>query len=254
MKAYIDSHCHLDFTVFSSDLSDVIADAHRAGITAMIIPSVSASNWHKVYQLTQQFKGLYAAFGLHPMFLEQHEYTHIVSLDHFLKTHDAIAIGECGLDYFLPALDQEKQLQLFIEHLKLADKYSLPLIIHARKSIDIILKYLRQYPNSYGVIHSFSGSEQQAYQCIAQGFLLGFGGPITYTRAKKLRHLVTTLPLESLLLETDAPDQPASAHHGQRSEPRMVVEIATTFAQLRECSIEKIANTTTLNAKKLFGL
>lgn len=254
MNSFIDSHCHLDFSIFSSDLSNVITDAHRAGIDAMIVPSVSINNWHKVFQLTQQFKGVHAAFGLHPMFLELHQDSHIDLLENFLKIHDAVAIGECGLDYFLPELDQKKQLQLFIAHLELSDKYALPLIIHARKSVDIILKYLRQYPNLHGVIHSFSGSEQQAYQCIEQGFLLGFGGPITYTRAKKLRHLVATLPLENLLLETDAPDQPASTYHGQRSEPRMIVEVATTFAELRGCSIEEIAHSTTLNAKKLFGI
>lgn len=260
--SYIDTHCHLDFSVFTDDLDDVVQNAMAAGVEKIIVPAVSANNWQAVHTLTQRYHNVYAAYGLHPMFLAQHQHEHINALEHFLAQHQqpqTIAVGECGLDFFVSGLDHEQQLSFFIAQLQLANTLSLPLIIHARKSLDIILKYSRQYRQTTrteyrGVIHCFSGSEQQAYQCIEQGFLLGFGGAITYPRAKKLRHLVATLPLESLLLETDAPDQPAAMYYGQRNEPKMLVDIATTMAELRDCEVSVIAEATSYNARTLFGL
>ena len=259
MNSYIDTHCHLDFPVFTDDLLHVIQQAHTVGVDKMLIPAVSANNWQTVYQLTSEYEGVYAAYGLHPMFLQQHKKQHIAELEVFLASHpEAVAVGECGLDFFVASLDQQRQLEFFIAHLKLAQQFSLPLIIHARKSLDSVLKHIRDYKrrgaNLRGVIHCFSGSEQQAYQCIEQGFLLGFGGPITYLRAKKLRHLVATLPLESLLLETDAPDQPTAHYYGQRSEPKMIADVATTMAELRQCEVDDIARATSYNARTLFGI
>lgn len=260
--SYIDTHCHLDFPVFTDDLDDVVQNAIAAGVEKIILPAVSASNWQAVYTLTQRYNNIYAAYGLHPMFLAQHKNQHIKDLENFFADHQhpqTVAVGECGLDFFVSGLDRQQQLTFFIAQLKLANTLSLPLIIHARKSLDIILKYSRQYRQTTqteyrGVIHCFSGSEQQAYQCIEQGFLLGFGGAITYPRAKKLRHLVATLPLESLLLETDAPDQPAAMYYGQRNEPKMLVDIATTIAELRDCDVSVIAEATSYNACTLFGI
>jgi len=259
MNSYIDTHCHLDFPVFTDDLPQVIQHAYAAGVTKMLIPAVSASNWQRVYQLTTQYEGLYAAYGLHPMFLQQHKKRHIAELEVFLASHpQAVAVGECGLDFFVAGLDQQRQLEFFMAHLNLAKQFSLPLIIHARQSLDIILKHIRDYRrqgvNLRGVIHCFSGSEQQAYQCIELGFLLGFGGTITYPRAKKRRHLVATLPLESLVLETDAPDQPTANDYGQRSEPKMIIDVAATIAALRQCEVDDIACATSYNARTLFGI
>lgn len=259
MNSYIDTHCHLDFSIFADDLPQVIQHAHAVGVEKMLIPAVSASNWQAVYALTQQYKGVCAAYGLHPMFLQQHKKQHIAALEMFLTQHpQAVAVGECGLDFFVSDLDQQQQLEFFLAHLKLAKQFSLPLIIHARKSLDLVLKHIREYRrqgvNLRGVMHCFSGSEQQAYQCIEHGFLLGFGGTITYPRAKKLRHLVATLPLESLLLETDAPDQPTANHYGQRSEPVMITDVAATIAALRQCDVSAIAHATSYNARTLFGI
>lgn len=258
----IDSHCHLDFPVFADDIGNVIQQAQAIGIEKMIIPAVSANNWQAVYALSEQHPNVYAAYGLHPMFLNQHKQQHIVALESFLTNHpQAVAVGECGLDFFVTGLDQQRQRMFFIEQLKLANKFSLPLIIHARKSLDIILKYSRQYPRQEigysglrGVIHCFSGSEQQAYQCIEQGFLLGFGGPITYPRATKLRRLVARLPLDRLLLETDAPDQPPTDYYAQRCEPKMLIDVATTMADLRDCDVSDIVSVTSYNARTLFGI
>lgn len=259
MNCYSDTHCHLDFPVFADTLPQVIQQAQEVGVSKMLIPAVSASNWQRVHQLTEQYEGIYGAYGLHPMFLAQHKKQHITDLAMFITKHpQTVAVGECGLDFFIPELDRQQQLEFFLAHLELAQQFSLPLIIHARKSLDVVLKYLRRYSRQEhqlrGVMHCFSGSEQQAYQCIEQGFMLGFGGPITYPRAKKLRHLVATLPLDCLLLETDAPDQPAAHYYGQCSEPKMIVDVATTMAELRQCEVSAIARATSYNVHTLFGI
>lgn len=192
------------------------------------------------------------AYGLHPMFLSQHRDKDIDALDSWLQKHQCVAIGECGLDFYIRDTDKNRQIELFTAQLKLASKYALPVIIHARKSVDIVLKYLRQHPDVKGVIHSFSGSLQQAEYCIKQGFLLGFGGPVSYPRATKLQQLVKDLPIESIVLETDAPDQPDCLHRGERNEPGNLKEIARVIADLRHMMLAELAQVTTENARQLF--
>ncbi len=263
----IDSHCHLDFKIFDKDRDALIVDANQHYVKHIIVPSVSRENWQRVLQIKNKYKMTEVAYGLHPMFMKHHQLSDIAILRDFIEQNKPIAVGECGLDFFIKeannssnANEEDKehnkaqQITLFIEQLKIADEYNLPIIIHARKSLDIILKYLRQYPNVRGVIHSFSGSKQQAENCIKQGFLLGFGGPITYTRATRLRKLVAELPLNCLLLETDAPDQPDSQHAGQRNVPANLLDIAKVVAELRSCEITEVANVTTQNAQELFQL
>ncbi len=270
----VDSHCHLDFKVFDNDRDTVVSDAVENGIKHIIVPSVSRSNWRSVSHIQTQYPITKVAYGLHPMFMQHHQASDIAALrvyleatlkttlenGHYVEEHieRPVAVGECGLDFFIKnsASQQHKEVQIhfFTEQLKLADEFSLPVIIHARKSLDLVLKYIRKHPSLRGVIHSFSGSRQQAEICIEHGFLLGFGGPITYTRASKLRKLVAELPLECLLLETDAPDQPDSSHYGQRNEPAFINEMVKTVAELRSTSIAKVAKVTTQNAKTLFKL
>lgn len=252
----IDTHCHLDLATFDHDRADVLQQAKAVGVSDIIVPSISRANWSAVKQLTQQPSSvkLHACYGLHPMFMKQHREADLESLRQYMQSEMPVAVGECGLDFFINDDDKERQLYFFEAQVKIACDFNLPLIIHARKSLDFILKIVRKYPSSYGVIHSFSGSEQQANQLIGLGFYLGFGGPVTYSRAKKLRRLVTCLPLEHLLLETDAPDQPDESHRGLRNEPAFLVKIAETFAELRQDSTENIDRITTLNAKELFTL
>jgi TatD DNase family protein len=175
-------------------------------------------------------------------------------LERWLQSKRMIAVGECGLDFFIfnqqKNVEQAKAAQqhLFHNQIALAEQYHLPVILHSRKSLNLILKEIRQYPNLRGVVHSFSGSKQQAHQLID----LGFGGPITYPRAKKLHHLVSTLPLDALLLETDAPDQPDASHYGQPNEPAFLHLIAETIAKLRGILFNDVIHSTTDNAKRLF--
>ncbi len=254
----IDSHCHLDFKVFDKDRDELILSALKYHVKHIVVPSVGRENWQRVLEIKNKYKMTEVAYGLHPMFVKQHQPDDIVLLRDFIEKNRPIAVGECGLDFFMPEINnnqqRERQVFFFTEQLKIADEYTLPIIIHARKSLDIVLKYIRQYPNIRGVIHSFSGSKQQAEHCIKQGFLLGFGGPITYTRATKLRKLVSELPLECLLLETDAPDQPDSKHYGQRNVPSNLLNIARVVAELRSCDVIEVAQRTTQNAKDLFQL
>ncbi len=255
----IDSHSHIDFSDFDNDREVVIERANNAGISNIIVSATTAKRWPLIKALCDKQAQCHPAYGLHPMFMSDYKPQHFDDLKHWIKSENPIAIGEVGLDYFIDEANRDNstqvrqsQLDLFIAQLELANEFDLPIIIHARKSLDIILKHLRRFHNLTGSIHSFSGSEQQAKQLIDLGFYLGFGGPITYTRATKLRKLVTTLPLESLLLETDSPDQPDSLHYKQRNEPAYLINVAQVVAELRGISVEEVAQVTSQNAQTLF--
>ena len=254
----IDTHCHLDLAIFDADREAVLQRAVNHAVSDIIIPAVTKNHWKKIKKLTEKHSNLHPAYGLHPMFMSQHKRQDIDHLEHWLQSEKMIAVGECGLDFFIfnqqTDIKQAKAEQQYLFHnqVALAQQYQLPVILHSRKSLDLILKEIRQYPNLHGVVHSFSGSKQQAHQLIDQGFYLGFGGPITYTRANKLRHLVSTLPLDALLLETDAPDQPDASHYGQRNEPAFLPSIAQTIAELRGIEQQEVIHSTTNNAQRLF--
>ena len=252
----IDSHCHLDLAAFDRDREAVTLSAATVGVSDIIIPAVEAQTWTALARLCQRERSvsLHAAYGLHPMFMGQHTKQHLLDLEQQLSSAQSIAVGECGLDFFIPEHDKSRQLDFFTAQLDLAVQFKLPVIIHSRKSLDFVLKELRIRPSLSGVVHSFSGSLQQAKQLLDLGFYLGFGGPVTYNRATKLRALVQTLPLDGLLLETDAPDQPDATHYGLRNQSAWIVDIAECFAALRNESVEYIAEVTTSNALRVFDL
>ena len=258
----IDSHSHIDFSEFDDDREATIKRAKDAGISNIIVSATTAERFSLIKKLCDEqgdeHPQCHPAYGLHPMFMGEHKPHHLNDLKNWIENENPIAIGEIGLDYFIDEANiegnKESQLKLFIAQLELADKFDLPVIIHARKSLDIVLKHLRQFPHVVGSIHSFSGSKQQAKQLIDLGFYLGFGGPITYTRATRLRKLIETLPLESLLLETDSPDQPDALHYNERNEPAFLLNVARVVAELRGVDVETVAQITTYNAKRLFGL
>lgn len=257
-KNIIDTHCHLDNVLFNTDFDGVLQRAVDNAVSNIIIPAITRASWEKISSLSKQNKNLHAAYGLHPMFMPQHQTQDLDYLEQWLQSEKAIAVGECGLDFFIfdkqgnHQQAKKAQQQLFSAQLALAQQYQLPVIIHSRKSLDLVLKEIRQYPDLCGVVHSFSGSQQQAHQLIDQGFYLGFGGSITYIRAKKHRYLVSSLPLDALLLETDAPDQPDAMHYGLRNEPAFLINIAQTVAELRGISLQEVAQATSNNAHQLF--
>ncbi len=251
----IDSHCHLDFPDFDADRQAMLKRATEAGVFAHILPATIASRWPLIRDLTKRHGNLFAVYGLHPMFMLQHADTDIDSLDEFIgQTASAVGIGECGLDPSDVGGDRLRQHRLFAAQLELARAHDLPVVIHARGAVEQVITAIRACGDLRGMVHSFNGSEQQAARLIDLGFRLGFGGAMTYTRAKKLRRVLTSIPLDSLLLETDSPDQSDANHHGQRNEPAWLVDVFNVVCELRHEPADVIARQTTDNVIELFGL
>ncbi len=255
----IDSHCHLDFPELAEGLEQELDACADAGVNQIIIPGVTSADWQRVLDSTLFHHPVtrYAALGLHPCFLNHHSLkTDIERLESLLRTHsNIVAVGECGLDLFIENPQLEQQLQLFDAQLELAKQFELPVILHVRRSVDLVLKSLRRHQlKAGGVAHAFSGSIQQAQEFAKLGFKIGIGGSITYERAQRLRKVVVEIPLTEILLETDAPDMPLNGFQGEPNRPSRVKLVAECLAQLRGISVEEVAEQTTANAKQLFGL
>jgi TatD DNase family protein len=250
----IDSHCHLDAPEFDRDRDAVVVRARAAGVRVQVLPAVEAAAWPKLRDICSGDDGLHPAYGLHPMYLSAHREEHLRLLREWLGRERAVAVGECGLDYYVEGLDHNAQQDFFEGQLGIARDLDLPVIVHARRAVDAVIATLRRIGGLRGVVHSWSGSEQQARQLWEMGFMLGIGGPVTYERARRLRRMVAGMPLEYLLLETDAPDQPDAGIRGQRNEPARLAHVLEAVASLRDESPEAIAHATRDNAIRLFRL
>lgn len=250
----VDSHCHLDAPEFDADRDAVIARARAAGVTRQVIPAVSAAGWPALRALCARTPGLFPAYGLHPMYLAEHTDAHLDALAEWVARERPVAVGECGLDFFVEGLDAARQQHVFEAQLRIARDAGLPVIVHARRAVDQVLAAVRRFQPVRGVVHSYSGSADQAKRLADLGFLVGLGGPVTYARANRLRTLAATLPLECLLLETDAPDQPDADHRGQRNEPARLPRVCAEIAALRGMAPEVLAAATARNAEALFRL
>jgi TatD DNase family protein len=251
---FADSHCHLDDDRFDPDRDQVISRAHSSGINQIVIPATTAKRWPKVEQVTEQYDGVYASYGLHPMFMSEHKAEHVDALDSWLGKHAAVAVGECGLDFYTGDSEMPQQLELFRAQLQVALNHKLPVIIHARKALDMILHEIRLSGIKNGVIHSFSGSLQQAQQLQELGFKLGISASVGYERAKKLRLVVREIDINALMIETDAPDQSGPTHRGERNEPCYIIDHLSVIAGLREMDVDDCANQLTRNCQQLFNL
>ena len=254
----LDTHCHLDASEFALDREAVIARALTAGVQGILIPAVDPSNFEIVRTLAHSVPGGAYALGIHPMYVQHVDDQALVQLRQALEARRddprLVAVGEIGLDFFVPEISQgeerAKQERFYVEQLKLAIEFDLPVIVHVRRSQDILLKYLRRYPVRGGLAHAFNGSMQQAQQFIDAGFALGFGGAMTYARALQIRRLACALPLESIVLETDAPDiAPAWLTETRRNEPAEVGRIALALAELRGISYEEVLSKTAQAAR-----
>ena len=250
----IDTHCHLDVDEFDRDRDEVIARARAAGVRRQIVPAIDAAGWPKLREVCAQADGLHAAYGLHPLLLDRHTDVHLAELRDWIGKEKPVAVGECGLDYFVEGLDPERQQHVFDVQLEIAREFDLPVIVHARRAVDAVIASIRRVSGVRGVVHSFSGSEEQARQLWKLGFLLGLGGPVTYERANRLRRLAASMPLEFLVLETDAPDQPDADSRGQRNEPARMTRVLHTIAELRGVEVDEVARATTANAERLFAI
>ena len=254
MLDLIDSHSHFDVAEFDGDRAHALARARAAGVRRQIVPAIDAAGFARVRELCAREHGLYPAYGLHPMYLAEHRPEHLQELEQWIERERPVAVGECGLDFFVPGLDADAQREYFQRQLELARKFDLPLILHARRAVDEVTAAIRRIGNLRGVVHSFSGSVEQAQHLWKLGFCLGLGGPLTYPRAHRLREIVATMPLEYLLLETDSPDQPLHGHQGQRNEPALLAEVCACVARLRGVEPEEVAAATTRNCERLFRL
>lgn len=246
---FIDTHCHLDF--FTPEEQGLLRErARRKNVGAMIVPSVSVSRFAAVKDATR-FADCYAAYGLHPLYLAEHQPGDLQKLHQWISCERPIAIGECGLDFALE-MDPKRQQYWFEAQVALALETDLPLLIHVRKSLEAVLQTLKQAPGVRFVIHSFSGSDQQLAQLLALGGYIGIGGTSTYPRAERLRRQLASIPEDRFLLETDAPDQPLAGHQGKTNEPAHVAEVAENLAVLRGCSPAQIAHLAHANCQKFF--
>jgi TatD DNase family protein len=250
----VDSHVHIDDASFDGDRARVLASAAEAGVRSMVVPGIDAASWPRIHALCERHAGLYPAYGLHPLFLAQHCRDHLQELRTRLGDGSAVALGEIGLDLYAEGLDRGLQQYYFDAQLALAREFELPVIVHARRAVEEVVLALRRFPGVRGVVHSFAGSAQQAERLYDMGFMLGIGGPVTYPRAKRLRRLVAEMPIDFLLLETDAPDQPNAGHQGARNEPARMLETLQVIAELRGDSPDAVASATTANACRLFGI
>jgi TatD DNase family protein len=248
-----DSHCHLDDDRFDLDRDAIVSRAHTVGVKRIIVPATTANRWEKVKYICQQYENVFPTYGLHPMFIEQHCQAHIVELDEWLDRENPVAVGECGVDFFHSNKDEKWQWQLFEEQLQLAVNHQLPVIIHVRKGLDAMISKLRKTPTIGGVIHSFSGSLQQAEQLFDLGYKLGIAATIGFERAQKLRQVVKSIDITGLLIESDAPDQPGPEHRGGLNEPAFIVEQLNTIAELREMSPEDLNLQLEANIESLFN-
>lgn len=244
----IDTHCHLDVADFDADRNEVLKHCRSRGINRIVVPAIEAKTWDKVLDLCSKEKGLYPAFGLHPVFINQHQADDINRLEKLVETILPVAIGEIGLDFYIKEHDKERQLDLFEAQLFIAKNYNLPVILHVRKAHDHVLQLLKKIKVKGGFSHAFNGSQQQAEQYIDLGFKLGFGGTLTYANSTKIHQLAKSLPLDSIVLETDAPDMVVESHRGQRNSPEYIIECLTALAEIRNTDIATIAKQTTQNA------
>ncbi len=258
---WIDTHCHLDAREFDADRDNVASRARAGGVKHLVLPAVERSNLAAVRQLAHRVNGAYA-LGIHPLYVDgaaEADLLDVASALHEFQTDPRlVAVGEIGLDHFVPNLDLAKQEHFYVAQLKLAQQFKLPVILHVRRSADALLKQLRRHPVVGGIAHAFNGSEQQAMAFVDLGFKLGFGGALTFDRALQIRRLAQTLPLSCIVLETDAPDIPphwlyrVAAERAQgltsRNEPSELPRVAQVLADLRGMSLQALAEATTANA------
>jgi TatD DNase family protein len=250
----VDAHCHLDMPDFDADRGEVIERAEQAGIGTIVVPGVSADTWKNVQAVCQQQQHCHPCYGLHPYQADSHQEHDLDVLKLWLADHRAVAVGECGLDYRKGQADREKQRFFFESQLSIAMQFDLPVVIHSVHATEDVIHSLKPHRGIRGMVHSFSGSYEQALQLIEMGIYISLGGPVTYDRATRLRETAARLPLESLLIETDAPDQPDADHLGERNEPSYMLNVLQCLAELRSEDAQTIASQTTANARQLFGI
>ncbi len=255
---WIDTHCHLDAHEFGAESLDVAQRAGDNGVAMIVIPAVERGNFDVVARLAADAPNARYALGIHPICVPQAQEEDLAALraaiEAALADPNFVAIGEIGLDFFIPMLCEpamrDKQDHFFREQLRMARDFELPVLMHVRRSQDQVLKHVRQIRPAGGIAHAFNGSFQQAQMYIDLGFKLGFGGAMTFTRALQIRRLATTLPLEAIVLETDAPDISPAWIHPARNSPEQLPAIGAALADMRGMALDAVRHATMENAFK----
>lgn len=258
MSLYIDTHTHLDFADFDADRNAVLADSARLGVRRILLMGVTRNNWDRLWQLVESDTRYYAAFGLHPMFLDQHQPQDLQLLRERLERHASdsrcCAVGEFGVDYFIEELDRQQQQTLFEAQLQIAADMHLPALLHVRRAHAPVIAALKRYQLSRGgIIHAFSGSFEEAREYIRLGFKLGLGGAATWPQAKRMHRVISQLPASSLVLETDSPDMAPAFRPYQRNSPQNLPQICAELAALRGDNAEQLAQQCLHNTCELFN-
>jgi TatD DNase family protein len=250
----IDTHCHLDVPDFDPDREAVIRRARAAGVVGMVVPAIHRAGWPGLVSLCESAPDLYPALGLHPVYLVDHGDDDLLTLERLVADSTPIAIGEIGLDYWVRELDRERQQAIFESQLRIARSANLPVLLHVRKAHEQVLATLKRIQVRGGIAHAFSGGVEEARRYRDLGFTLGFGGMITFERSTKLRSLAAALPIDSIVLETDAPDLTVAAHQGGRNSPEYLPDVLAALAQVRGEDPAWLAEHTTANARAVLGL
>lgn len=250
----VDTHCHLAAGEFADDRTAVAAAARAVGVVTIVVPAVDLASFAAVSECCAIIPGCAAAYGIHPLHVSQAGEGDMRLLREWLEQamsarRAVIALGEIGLDFHVAGADVERQEYFFVEQLRIARDFGLPVLLHVRRAVDRVLKYLRRVPVPGGIAHAFNGSRQQADEFIALGFRLGFGGTLSFDRARHIRQLAATLPLSSIVLETDAPDMPPAWLAGGRNSPAELPRIGALLAEMRDISLDELARVTSGNAR-----
>ena len=250
----IDTHCHLDVMEFDPDRDSVLGRARAVGVVGLVIPAIHRAGWPWLLEYCASGPGLYPALGLHPVYLDEHGEDDIRALESAIATRRTLAVGEIGLDFFVRDLDRDRQQALFEGQLQVARAANLPVLLHVRRAHEPVLATLRRIRVPGGIAHAFSGGIEEARRYIDLGFKLGFGGMLTFERSTKLRRLAAELPVEALVLETDAPDLTVASHRGERNSPEYLPDVLASLAEVRQADPGELAAITTANARAVLGI
>lgn len=244
----VDTHCHLDAAEFDGDRDAVARAAMAAGVSCIVVPAVARNTFGAVASVCREFTGCVPAYGIHPMYVDGAREEDLEALRETIARETPCAVGEIGLDRFVEGRDEARQAFYFEQQLRIAQDAGLPVLLHVRRAVDPVLAALRRIRVPGGIAHAFNGSRQQADEFIKLGFKLGFGGAMSFPRALRIRELAATLPLDAIVLETDAPDIPPAWRAGARNTPDQLPRIASVLAELRQVTPEVVAEATTANA------
>jgi TatD DNase family protein len=249
-----DTHCHLDVSAFDEDRDQVLASARNKGVVGQLIPAIRSEGWAGLLDLCAAHGDLYPALGLHPVFVHQHRDEDLDHLAQKISDLAVVSLGEIGLDYAIEDAQPDRQLTLLDAQLALAHQHQLPVVLHCRKAHEPLLARLKASGVRSGIIHAFNGSMELAHRYLDLGLKLGFGGMLTFERSSRLRRLAASLPLEGLVLETDAPDLTVAAHRGERNSPAYLPWCLQALAEVRQADPAELAQQTSANALAVFSL